>query len=173
MPQKKNLSQETLKSQVRYDPISGEFYRIARPKGSNAPLGLIATKPTDQGYIRIRIFGKKYMAHRLAYLYMMGEWPDQIDHQDRNRSNNKWGNLTNSSDKLNRKNTSLRKRNNTGVAGVTWSEKRKRYIARVTCNYEQIWLGQFKTLEEAIEARSKANVKFNFHKNHGSDICKY
>jgi len=173
MSLKKILTQEELKSQIKYDPHTGSFYRIDLPLGSNANIGLITSKPTENGYIRIRILGKKYMAHRLAYLYMVGEWPDQIDHTDRNRSNNKWSNLENATDATNRKNQSLRKYNNTGHVGVTWNSKRKRYVARIGHNHKQYWLGQFKTLEEAIEARSKASSKFNFHKNHGTSLCKY
>lgn len=173
MHQKENLTQEELKSQLRYEPTTGAFYRIARPRGSNVPMGLVTTKPTSLGYIRIRVLGKKYMAHRLAYLYVEGVWPDQIDHDDRVRDNNVWANLINSSDLSNRKNISLRKTNNTGIAGISWNSKRNRFVARITDNYKQHWLGQFKTLDEAILARNAANIKFKVHKNNGSSVCKY
>lgn len=173
MSQKENLTQEILKSQLKYNPTTGEFFRIARPKGSSVPMGLIKVKPTENGYMRIRILGKKYMAHRLAHLYMEGNWPDQIDHADRDRFNNKWDNLSASSNLDNRKNQSLRQSNNTGVTGVIWNSKRKRYVARVTHNYKQHWLGQFENIEDAIAARKAANIKFKFHKNHGSSECNY
>lgn len=173
MSQKTSLTQEELKSQISYDPLTGNFYRISRVKGSNAPLGLITTNPTEFGYIRIRVLGKKYMAHRLAYLYMKNAWPEQIDHKDQNRSNNRWDNLVESTDALNRKNLSRRASNNTGVSGVIWDKQRQRYVVRITYNYKQHWLGQFKTLPEAIAAREAANRKFNFSENHGKTLCKY
>ena len=173
MPANQNLTLEELKSQVRYEPNTGNFYRIARPKGSNAPMGLIKTKPTTLGYIRIRILGKKYMAHQLAYFYMTNTWPIQIDHDNRNRSDNWWNNLKASNDAHNRKNMSRRKSNNTGTTGVIWVEKRQRYVVRITSNYKQKWLGQFKTRLAAEYVRHIANLKYNFHPKHGSELCKY
>lgn len=173
MSANQSLTVEELKSQLRYEPDTGDFYRIARPRGSNAPMGLITTKTTEAGYIRIRVLGRKFMAHQLAYVYMTHVWPTQVDHDNRNRSDNRWCNLSESSDVHNRKNQSLRKTNNTGMAGVIWDDKRQRYVVRVTNNYKQIWLGQFKTLLAAEYARHAANLEYGFSHNHGSSLCKY
>ena len=173
MPAKQNLTIEELKSQIKYDPLTGVIYRIARPRGSHSPLGRITTKPTEAGYIRIRILGQKYMVHQLAHFYMTGTWAPQVDHQNRDRSDNRWENLESSSDSASRKNLSLRTNNNTGTTGVIWSESRQRYIVRITNNYKQVWLGQFKTLFAATYARHSANLLYKFHSNHGSAVCKY
>ena len=173
MSQTSNLSQEELKSQIHYCPDTGVFSRIARPRGSNAPMGPITTSVIKQGYLRIRVLSKKYMAHRLAFLYMTGDIPDQVDHIDHNRSNNKWDNLTAATNASNSKNRTLRDTNNTGITGIIWSTSRNRYVVRITHMYKQYWLGQFKTLEEAIAARKAGDIKYGFHLNHGAKGCTY
>ena len=173
MSANQNLTIEELKSQLKYDPITGEFFRIGRPKGSSTPMGLVTTAPTKLGYIRFRVLGRKYMAHQLAYLYMTGAWAEQVDHDNRVRSDNRWANLNKSCDADNRKNMSRRKSNGTGTSGVTWSDSLQRYIARITVDYKQIWLGQFRTLLAADYARHLANIKYGFHANHWSSTCNY
>ena len=90
-----DLTQEYIKQILNYDPDTGEFvWRVNRHnrklKGKIA--GGISIK--DHGYVEIRIDGKKYYAHRLAYLIMTGKWPkNEVDHMDRNRSNNILSNL--------------------------------------------------------------------------------
>lgn len=171
--QKEHLTQEELKTQVSYNPRTGEFSRIARMRGSNVPMGPIENRPSEHGYIRIRIFKAKHMAHRLAWLYMYGHFPDEIDHVDRDRSNNAITNLRNVSPIQNRRNMSLRVGNATGVLGVSWSSPREKYISRITMNYGQIWLGQYSDFLDAVAARKAAELLYDYHPNHGSEPCKY
>jgi hypothetical protein len=76
-----------------YDPDTGLFTRLVTT-GSRSQAGEIAGSKDSQGYWQISINHRVHRAHRLAWLYMMGEWPDaEIDHRDLNRSNNRWSNL--------------------------------------------------------------------------------
>ncbi|HHK4055192.1 TPA: hypothetical protein ACQSSJ_005219, partial [Pseudomonas aeruginosa] len=68
------LTQERLKELLRYDTETGEFTWLAR-KGSRALVGSKAGSNDGQGYIRIAIDGRRYRAHRLAWLYCYGKWP--------------------------------------------------------------------------------------------------
>lgn len=87
------LTQARLQELMTYDPETGIFTRIkpAGPKKAGSTVGWL---DVDHGYMRCSVDHVIYQQHRLAWLYMTGEWPPaQIDHIDRNRSNNRWSNL--------------------------------------------------------------------------------
>lgn len=122
---------------------------------------------SSTGYHRGRIFTKSFFAHRVIYAIFHGTWPeDQIDHIDGNPLNNIPSNLRDAPQTLNMRNTSLRPDNKSGVVGVCWVEKDKRWRASISGS-KRIHLGQFKTLEEAKAAREAAEIEFGYHKNHG------
>jgi hypothetical protein len=86
------LAAERLRERLRYDGGTGVFTR--RVGSGHARAGEIAGSVHSTGYVRIGIDGGKYTAHRLAWLYVHGVWPsDQIDHINRNRSDNRIANL--------------------------------------------------------------------------------
>jgi hypothetical protein len=120
------------------------------------------------GYYRIGIFGKRYLLHRIIWFYITGYWPDNlIDHDDQNKLNNKWRNLKASTKILNAQNIKLRERNTSGFNGVSWCKSRQNWETYITVNKKRINLGRYNELEVAIEVRKKANIKYNFNKNHG------
>lgn len=120
----------------------------------------------DSGYIFIRIDGVRYRAHRLAFIYMKGYAPAQVDHANHIRHDNRWVNLRESNYADNNKNQPLTKRNKTGVVGVSLRKDGK-YVARICVKGNNIFLGAFSALNAAKEARQRANVEYNFHANHG------
>jgi len=86
------MNQQALKRLVSYDPETGVF-AWETAKGGKA-IGSPAGSLSEHGYIRLGLDGRRYMAHRMAWLYMTGCEPDgEIDHIDGDRSNNKWSNL--------------------------------------------------------------------------------
>lgn len=85
------VTQDRLKELFRYDPETGNFLRIKGVR--KAAAGVIAGTKALNGYITISVDCKRYYAHRLAWLYMHGSMPVQIDHKDRIRDNNIFSNL--------------------------------------------------------------------------------
>ena len=122
------LTQAKLKEVIEYDPNTGEFLWLGRERfGSrgDSPRGTSA-----KGYHRFQVRGKKYMAHRLAWLYVYGEWPSQIDHINQDKKDNRIKNLREVTTSENCQNRPLRADNLTGHKGV-FAYRRAKDIAWV------------------------------------------
>jgi hypothetical protein len=113
------LTQTLLKEKLLYDPLTGVFtWKCGKYK--DKPAGTIAGKLPNQGYIRVNIDKKAYVAHRLAWLYMYGKFPaEYLDHVNRNRENNRIANLRIANASVNSKNQTIYKNSPTGHHGVT------------------------------------------------------
>lgn len=144
------ITQEELKSALDYNPISGIFtWRTTVVKG-RVEAGDVAGSWTAKRYWQIRVNGKLYMAHRLVWLYVYGVHPKgQIDHIDRNKSNNAISNLRVCSQNENQKNVKIRADNTSGFKGVHPFGNTGKFVAQITLNGEQTYLGVFTTKEEA------------------------
>jgi len=127
---------------------------------------IIATKG-NHGYLQVAINKKIYLVHRICFLWMLGEIPAFVDHEDHDRSNNAWSNLKAVSQQDNNKNLDMRKTNTSGITGVRWCTRDKAWTARIQVNYENMNLGNFDNIFDAACARKAAEVRFNFHINHG------
>lgn len=128
---------------LNYDTATGSFTRASSGKnaGSRCPIG----------YIRIRIDGKAYLAHRLAWFFVMGVWPTaEIDHIDLIPSNNAFCNLREATRSENQRNT--RCRNKLRLKGVTTNHRGSRYRAQISIDGRTQRLGSFDTPEEAHAA---------------------
>ena len=119
------------------------------------------------GYWQIVFKSKTYLAHRLAWFFIYNEWPDIIDHKNRNRIDNRINNLKNVNHSANNKNTKLPKDNKSGVIGVRLTPNKKKWLAVIGVNGRKIKLGYFNYKEDAIIARKKAEYKHDFNENHG------
>lgn len=167
----KELTQKRLKEVLHYDPSTGDFtWRIKVNR--NIRIGSLAgTILTSKGknYIRIGIDKIIYYAHRLAFLYMTGKWPDpETDHEDGNGLHNWWSNLSEATRLENGKNIRIKSNNTSGCAGIVWHKTIKKWEARIKINRKQIYLGVFIDKGEAIKTRKTAEIKYGFHPNHGS-----
>lgn len=163
-----DIDQKTVKEFLDYDPKTGIFRwkkRDSWPKFMNTRLaGKEAGCKNVAGYVVIRIGKRLYLAHRLAWLIMKGEWPEfEVDHRDGVKSNNKWLNLRNSTHAQNKFNCGLSKRNTSGYKGITWSKHSKKWIAQISVDGRHRYLGLFKNPLEAHNAYEKAAKKY--HKN--------
>lgn len=145
------MDQTKLKTRLEYDPLTGEFTWI-----SGHFKGKIAGTTTSNGYVQINISGHFYLAHRLAYLYMTGKWPVQIDHKDEYRSNNKWENLRNATHSQNKMHTPIQINNTSGYKGVTYDARRNKYAANIKRDNVSRFLGYFDMPEDAYQAYVEA-----------------
>lgn len=144
------LTQERLRALLNYDPETGLFtYKVTRgPMKAGTTAG---TKEPMWGHIRIIIARKHYFAHRLAWLWMTGEWPAaQIDHANLVSDDNRWTNLRAATGTQNRANTRTHKNNLVGVKGVRRS--RQKWRAQIAINRTTINVGTFDTKEQAAAA---------------------
>ena len=135
----KELTQEYLKEILYYDPETGLWFWFKEVRNSGRLAG-----SKDHGYVSILINSKKrYLAHRLAFLYMLGRWPEkEVDHKDNVKNNNAWDNLRECTSRQNMANRPASKRNKLGVKGVSYHKNNKYYQVHIS-------LGCYKTLEEA------------------------
>lgn len=115
---------------LSYDPLTGNFTNLQdRP---HIEKGTIAGNLNDHGYIVIWFKNTKYLAHRLAWLFMTKEWPkEDIDHRDRVRNNNVWTNLREATGYEQNQNTSRYKNNTSGFTGVSWHNAAKAWRAEI------------------------------------------
>ena len=163
----KTICQNTLKQILHYDPITGIFTWVKKIS-ARVVIGKRAGSKRPNGYRFIRINKIPYREHHLAFLYMLGYLPTlQIDHINHNPSDNSWDNLREATAKENGKNHPKTVRNKTGFVGVSQRPNGK-YVARIYVNNKHIFLGAFKTFDEAKVARQEANIQYNFHPNHGT-----
>lgn len=152
------ITQGLLKEVIDYDPSTGVFrWKIARHK---VAAGSVAGQFLHhRGYVKIKIFGIAYIAHRLAWLYMTGEWPkDQIDHINMDRADNRFCNLREAGNGQNHMNQPHK--NRTGFKGVAYHPwlKEKPFEAKIKTGGINRSLGCYATAEEAHEAYKKAAI---------------
>ncbi len=139
-----------LKGLLRYDPEVGTFTRIR--KAGKAQAGTVAGIKAKQGYIKICVHGFDYMAHRLAWLYVHGTWPEEIDHINRLRDDNRISNLRAATGSENRCNRPSKNESKGLPRGVRWDDKANRWHARIQWGRKTIHIGKFKDLAEASAA---------------------
>lgn len=115
------------------------------------------------GYMYGAYLGSNYSTHRMAWYYVHGENPLEIDHINGDRSDNRLSNLRNVSRQQNCQNTAKGRRNLSGVVGVSWDAFSSTWHARIQGKH----LGRFKDFSAAVSARKAAELSNGFHANHG------
>ena len=172
--EKHNLTQEELWRWVRYDPKTGQMFRILTrkgPWGHEKHINKLVTGKNNRGYFWINILGYMYLVHRLAFLYMTGKHPEgEVDHINGSRSDNRWCNLRETDCFNNARNQGIRKDCTSGVRGVNYVTHplagNKRWKARISHKGMRFDLGSYHTFEEAVAARRKAEQDYGYHENH-------
>lgn len=171
---KEHLTQDELKEVLHYDPETGIFIWLVNYGGHIVKGREAGNVDTDcriggKTYRRIKVYKKSYAAHRLAFLYMTGVFPDVVDHINGNGIDNRWENLRNTTLSGNNRNARKRHDNRSGHAGVSWHKRTKKWAAYITYESKTRHLGIFDKLENAISARKVAETTLGFHENHGDD----
>ena len=160
-PQTSNLTVRRLRQLLSYDPLTGEFRWLVVAANHRPRIGQIAGCINGHGYRHIQIGRTRYDAHRLAFLYMTGKFPDlQVDHADGDRSNNRWSNLREASGSQNNANARQLRSNTSGYKGVSWLSRRKRWRSLIMVNGRQIYLGSYDCPQEAHAAYLDAAIKY-------------
>lgn len=150
---RKTLTAERLKELLHYDPQTGVFTWLV-DRGGMRCKGRSAGTPDGGGHLMIRVDYHIYKAHRLAWLYMTGEWPTAlIDHENRTPADNRWSNLRDATDQQNMWN-GRSKLPKSGFRGV--KRHRNGFVAFIYEGKRGIYLGSFKTAEEASAAHADA-----------------
>jgi hypothetical protein len=136
---------------LNYDTETGLFrWRIR--KGGTANPGVIAGCADPRGYVRIKLDGRYYYAHRLVWFWVHQYWPDQLDHVDGDPSNNAISNLREATSSENNFNSRVRSDSGTKIKGV-WSHGVK-FTVVIQANGLRKYYGIFDTLDEAKLAAS-------------------
>jgi len=160
----KPLTLERLKELLTYDPETGDFKRTTvrggRKVGSTA--GTVI-----HGYICIGVDCRVFQAHRLAWFYTHGVWPKgELDHINRNRSDNRIVNLRETTKQQNQYNASTRQDSTSGFKGVYFEKESKRWKAQGVLDKKRINIGRFSTPEEAARAYDRFALM-----NYGEFAC--
>ena len=177
------INQKIVREFLHYDPMTGEFVWNTRnrkwfksSRDCKAWNTLYSQKLTGslricnrKQYKTISLFAKNYYTHRLAFMYMIGEWPEnQVDHINGDGTDNRWENLREVDVIGNARNTRIPSGNQSGVIGVSWCNTHKRWRSTIVINKRQIHLIITDDFDEAVAVRKAAELKHGFHKNHGS-----
>lgn len=156
------LTQERLRQLFHYDSMTGVFTRIQtnRIDRLNKPAGA----PNTKGHIQIKVDGKLYVAHRLAWLYVYGTFPnDQLDHINGIKSDNRMINIREATNKQNQENVPLQSNNTSGYRGVSFDKQHQKFRAYICHNHTLIHLGLFRTAEQAGQVARSARDKLFTH----------
>lgn len=167
--EKRLLSRETLRKYYRYCPDSGNLYLIVTVDswGNETPIFKQVGTIHKNGYTLVQMFGRTMKVHRLAFLYMTGQYPEFVDHINGIRSDNRWSNLRGVSRSENMRNRAIGKNNTSGTLGINWFPQTKQWRVRINVDGVRYSLGLFDTLNDAIAARTGAEKLLGYHENHG------
>lgn len=150
-----NITQEELHKLFTYDKQTGFFEWKIRPRKLKP--GDRAGCKNSKGYIQIIINKARYKAHRLAWLYVYGYFPEnEIDHINRVRHDNRIDNLREVSRSCNVRNIGNPCHNTSGVKGVVWHGQNKKWRAQISIKNRCIYIGTFDDFGEAVFARLAA-----------------
>ena len=185
MTDKKPPSPSVLRQLIDYDPETGALVWRVRDvsfftDGKKSAIHSMrrwntryAGKPALnykglKGYFQGAILGKPYLAHRVGWAIYSGAWPEnEIDHINGDRLDNRIANLRSVTRQENGKNIAIGITNTSGTIGVYWNVSKLKWAAQIHKNGKQKHIGHFKSKDDAISARAKANLKYGYHANHG------
>lgn len=157
-----SLSRQRLRYLLHYSKATGHFtWRVDRrhnaKAGQRAGNWVSCGVRAGDGYWHVKVDSRAYRAHRLAWFYVMGTWPErEIDHRDGDGTNNRWRNLRLATRVQNMQNQRRSRTNTSGTTGVAWQRKNATWAAYITVAKQRRHLGQFTRQRDAVCARRRA-----------------
>lgn len=169
---------EYLRLRLRYEPDTGKlFWREAAPEHFKLRRTYLAWNKRfackevgaklNNGYLYVNLKKRVMLVHRVIFAMVYGYWPEQVDHINHDRVDNRLVNLREATFVTNGQNISLPADNTSGRIGVYWFRQRNVWYARIKTGGKNHHLGYFKEKADAIAAREAAEIRFGFHPNHG------
>jgi hypothetical protein len=153
------ITQERLKELYDYDPKTGLFTQRFNRRGTFA--GRTAGSKGKNGYIKLCVDKNHLLAHRLAWLYMNGQFPPMIDHINGQRDDNRIENLRICTSHENHCNVAIAKNNTSGVKGISFSAQTQKWKPQVMCKGKRYFLGYFESLVDAEAALKELREKLH------------
>ena len=155
------ITQDRLKELLRYCKDSGVFsWRINRKGGVKS--GQCCSCVDSAGYVVIRVDGRLYRGHRLAWLHEHGVFPNElIDHINGIKSDNRILNLRLCTKSQNAQNAKPHIDNTSGFKGVSFCRNTKKWVADICVNGSSHRLGYFVDIEDAKRARASAELELH------------
>jgi len=153
------LTPDTLRDVLSYDEKTGHFYWLVKPS-ARVHLGQRAGSLDAKGYRVIKIAGKNYKAHRLAWFYVHDEWPMlDLDFINRYTDDNRIKNLREATKEQNGGNSGSKKQGK--LKGAYWHKREQVWFSAINIDGKQVFLGNYDTEKDAHVAYCKiAKVKF-------------
>jgi hypothetical protein len=153
------MTQDELKELLSYDHLTGLFKRL-KQTSRRIKVGQDAGWKDAHGYLNICLHGRKWKAHRLAWLYMTGSFPaGEIDHINRVKDDNRFCNLRDVDRVANELNKGIQSNNTSGFKGVSYQKQSGKWEAYICRNKRKKSLGVFATPELAFKARAAHGIK--------------
>ena len=148
-----DLTAEEVRAVLQYDPETGHFTK------NGTRVGFV----TEPGYVALTFGrGRKYLAHRLAWLFIHGEWPAlQVDHVNGDRADNRLSNLRLATRHENEQNRGRTSANTSGFKGVFWDKSRGKWLAAIGTGGRLKNLGRFATPQEAYSVYCAAAARLH------------
>lgn len=158
------LTADRLKELLLYDQETGVFtWRTGR--GVTTKHGDVAGSIASHGYRLITVDGKRYRAHRLAWLYVHGAWPEEeVDHINQKKDDNRIANLRHATHWENSQNRPMQANNKSGYRGVSKRKGRERWVAKIYTRGKCRLLGEFSSPEQANAAYQAAARELHTHR---------
>ena len=155
-----SLAQSQLKKLLHYDPDTGVFtHKLPR---HGVSVGREAGYLQPDGYRYVTLLGFRYVAHRLIWVYVHGYLPaNQLDHINRNRSDNRLLNLREVTAAENKQNLGISSKNKSGFRGVSFDKDNNLWRASISVNNKPVNLGRYPTILEASKAYALAAKKYH------------
>jgi hypothetical protein len=157
------ITQDEIKDKLNYDQNTGVFTWKVKPN-STTNIGKVAGT-LNKNYVEICVSGKKYGAHRLAWLYVYGEFPKLIDHINNNPSDNRICNLREATHKQNSWNSKTPITNTSGIKGVSWHKRDNKWRVCILGKQLGLFADFFEACCKSFSARNSLHGEFA---NHGS-----